>query len=187
MSLSAFLGFAGIYAAAVLMPGPGVATVVARALASGARRTLPFILGMVLGDLVWFSFAAFGLAALAQTLHGLFVALKYAGAAYLMFMAWKLWTAKPVALGEPEEGNGGTAGLRLVAAGLSLALGNPKTMIFFLAVLPHLLDLNGLGTVTLLGIDAAMVVILTLAMSAYALLAARARRMIRNAGAVAGG
>ena len=81
MSLSAFLGFAGIYAAAVLMPGPGVATVVARALASGARRTLPFILGMVLGDLVWFSFAAFGLAALAQTLHGLFVALKYAGAA----------------------------------------------------------------------------------------------------------
>jgi threonine/homoserine/homoserine lactone efflux protein len=181
LGLSAFLTFAGIYALAVVMPGPGVATVVARALASGARRTLPFIWGMVLGDLVWFAFAAFGLAALAQMLHGLFVAVKYAGVAYLLFMAWKLWTAKPAEPSPDDDAQGG-AGLKLVAAGLSLTLGNPKTMVFFLAILPHVLDLNALGSATFMELAGAMALILLAAMWAYALLAARARLMIRDAG-----
>ncbi len=180
MGLSAFLAFAGIYALAVVMPGPGVAAVVARALATGARLTFPFIWGMVLGDLVWFTFAAFGLAALAQTLHGLFVALKYAGAAYLLFIAWKLWTTKPAAPRENESQGG--AGMRLFAAGLSLTLGNPKTMVFFLAILPHVLDLRSLSTVTFMGLMLAMIVIFSVAMSAYALLAARARLMIGDQG-----
>jgi threonine/homoserine/homoserine lactone efflux protein len=179
MSLSAFLAFAGIYSVAVLMPGPGVAAVVARALATGARRTFPFIIGMVIGDLVWLLFAAFGLAALAQTLHGLFVTLKYAGAAYLLFMAWKLWTTKSAELRQTQSQSG--EGLRLVASGLSMTLGNPKTMIFFLAILPQVLDLGGLGAATFVELAMAMSAILTVAMSAYALLAARARLMIRDA------
>ena len=180
MSLSAFLAFAGIYAVATLMPGPGVAAVVARALATGTRRTFPFIWGMVLGDVVWFSFAAFGLAALAQMLHGVFVAVKYAGAAYLLFMAWKLWTAKPAPASGDQRPQSGE-GLRLVAAGLSLTLGNPKTMVFFLAILPHVLDLDGLDRATFLELAASMMVILTMSMSAYALLAGRARSLIRDA------
>ena len=129
MSLSSLAMFAGIYALVVLMPGPGVAAVVARALTTGARRTAPFIWGMLIGDLVWFCFAVFGLAALAQTLHGLFVAAKYAGVAYLMFIAFKLWTAPPAdpsAAAERQRGSG----RRLVGAGLSMTLGNPKTMMF---------------------------------------------------------
>jgi threonine/homoserine/homoserine lactone efflux protein len=159
MSLTAFLAFAGIYALAVLTPGPGVAAVLARALASGVRGTFPFIMGMALGDLVWLNFAVFGLAALAQMLHGVFVALKYAGAAYLLFMAWKLWTAKSGAPHEHQEGAASGSGLRLVAAGLSMTLGNPKTMLFFLAVLPHVLNLGGLGPTTLAGLSLVMSVI----------------------------
>jgi threonine/homoserine/homoserine lactone efflux protein len=114
-------------------------------------------------------------------LHGVFVAVKYAGSAYLLFMAWKLWTAKPASPQPEGKGEGGAAGLKLVMAGLSLTLGNPKTMVFFLAILPHVLDLNGLNSASFLGLSAAMIVILLVAMSAYALLAARARLMIRDA------
>src|SRR5260370_28687781 len=121
MSLAALLVFAGVYALAVLIPGPGVAAVVTRALTTGARRTGPFIWGIVLGDLVWFCFAAFGLAAMAQMLHGLFVAVKYAGAAYLLFIAWKLWTASPAEPG-PEGGRQGGAGLKLVGLKQVLSL-----------------------------------------------------------------
>jgi threonine/homoserine/homoserine lactone efflux protein len=137
---------------------------------------------MVLGDLVWFCFAAFGLAAMAQMLHGLFVAVKYAGAAYLLFIAWKLWTAAPVE-SSPEHERQGGAGLKQVRlkqvlAGLSLTLGNPKTMVFFLAILPHVVDLNALTAATFLELTASMVVIITAAMWSYALLAARAGRLI---------
>jgi len=180
MSLSSLAMFAGIYALMVLMPGPGVAAVVARALTTGARRTAPFIWGMLIGDLVWFCFAVFGLAALAQTLHGLFVAAKYAGVAYLMFIAFKLWTAPPAdpsAAAERQRGSG----RRLVGAGLSMTLGNPKTMMFFLAILPHVLDLNALDAAAFAELAAGMMAILSAAMWSYALLASRARRMIRDA------
>ncbi|SEC50570.1 Threonine/homoserine/homoserine lactone efflux protein [Rhizobiales bacterium GAS191] len=182
MSLASLLIFAGIYALAVLIPGPGVAAVVTRALTTGARRTAPFIWGIVLGDLVWFCFAAFGLAAMALMLHGLFVAVKYAGAAYLLFIAWKLWTANPAEPrpdGERQDGAGPKlAGLKQVLAGLSLTLGNPKTMVFFLAILPHVVDLNALTAGTFLELTTSMVVIITAALWGYALLAARAGRLI---------
>jgi threonine/homoserine/homoserine lactone efflux protein len=180
MSPAALLVFAGIYALAVMMPGPGVAAVVTRALTTGARRTGPFIWGMVLGDLVWFAFAAFGLAALAQTLHGLFVPVKYVGVAYLLFIAWKLWTAAPA---EPafEGERQSKAGLKLMVAGLSLTLGNPKTMMFFLAILPHVLDLNALSVKAFIELAAGMMMILSATMWSYALLASRARRMIKDA------
>jgi threonine/homoserine/homoserine lactone efflux protein len=179
MSLSAFLAFAGIYALAVLMPGPGVTAVIAKALTTGARRTLPFVCGMALGDLVWFSFAAFGLAALAQMLHGLFIAVKYAGAAYLLFLAWKLWSSSPAAP-HGSEGRPGGSGTKLVLAGLSLTLGNPKPMVFFLAVLPHVLDLARLDAASFLELAGTMAVIHFVGVSAYALLAGRARLMIRD-------
>jgi threonine/homoserine/homoserine lactone efflux protein len=134
---------------------------------------------MVIGDLVWFTFAAFGLAALAQMLHGVFVAVKYAGAVYLLFLAWKLWTASPTGT-QPNEHEGSHDGRKLMAAGLSLTLGNPKPMVFFLAVLPHVLELSRLDVASFLGLGATMAFIQFVGVSAYALLAGRARLMIRD-------
>ena len=118
---------------------------------------------MVLGDPVWFSFTAFGLAAWAWTLHGVFVAVKYPGAACLRFMAWKPWTAKPSeAEGKGEVGAGlELEGLKFVSAG------------------PHMLDLDGLDSASFVGLSGAMPAILFVAMAAHAPLAARA--MIRDA------
>ncbi len=98
MTLSGLLVFAAAYVVAAASPGPGVAALVARVLARGAQGMPSFIAGFVVGDLIWFSIAATGLAVLAQTFAALFLTIKYAGAAYLLFFAWKLWTAPAVTM-----------------------------------------------------------------------------------------
>src|SRR5262245_38736338 len=92
--------FCAVYLLAVATPGPGVAAVIARSLARGSRGAPAFIAGFLLGDLIWFVFAATGLAALAQTAYTVFVALKYVGAVYLLYLAWRLWTSPARALNE---------------------------------------------------------------------------------------
>lgn len=178
MTPMALLIFAGIYALAVVTPGPGVAAVIARAMATGHRRTLPFILGMVAGDLVWFGLVVSGLAVLAQNFYLVFTVIKYAGAAYLLFLAWKLWRA-PVTSPEQQVYVKGE-GLRLAAGGLSMTLGNPKTMVFFLAILPQVVALESMSGLAIVELCLLMAVILTAIMMGYALLAARARRFVAS-------
>lgn len=178
MTFTALLIFAGIYAVAVFSPGPGVAAVVARAMATGTRRTLPFILGIVLGDLVWFGFVVGGLAAVAQNFQIIFQVIKYAGAAYLLWLAWKLWSAPATSPEDQPYVKG--EGLRLTLSGLSLTLGNPKTMVFFLAILPQVVSIEAMSAFTIVELCVLMAVILALIMLFYAALADRARRFIAS-------
>ena len=93
MTLYGLLTFCTVYALAVATPGPGVAAVIARSLAHGAKGAPAFIAGFLVGDLLWFTIAATGLAALARTAATLFVSIKWVGVAYLLYLAWKLWIA----------------------------------------------------------------------------------------------
>jgi threonine/homoserine/homoserine lactone efflux protein len=187
MSLYGLLVFAAIYMLAVATPGPGVAAVIARSLARGTRGAPAFIAGFLAGDLIWFTFAATGLAALAQTAQTLFVVVKYAGAAYLLFLAYKLWTA-PVAT---ADGAGAEAALdrgqrpsQLFFGSLTLTLANPKTIIFFMALLPTVVHLEQLTIAGFLEIVATIVIVLPLTLGSYVVLADRARRVFKSATAV---
>lgn len=73
MDTFTLLTFTVAYAVAVLVPGPGVAAVVARALGGGFKGAFPMVLGILAGDLVYFIFAVFGLAAIATYLGPVFV------------------------------------------------------------------------------------------------------------------
>jgi threonine/homoserine/homoserine lactone efflux protein len=183
MTLVGLLTFGAVYGAAVASPEPGVAAVLARVLARGLRGTPAFIGGFVVGDLVWFALAATALHAVAQTFAVLFIAIRYAGAAYLLYLAWKLWTApavaEDVAVGSPAE-----RPLRLFLGGLSLTLGNPKVIFFFMALLPMVVDLETLSLSGFLEIAVAMAVILSAVLGGYALLAAIGRRFITSPRAV---
>jgi threonine/homoserine/homoserine lactone efflux protein len=176
MDLTALVIFAGIYAVAVASPGPGVAAVVARGMATDTRRTLPFIAGIVLGDLTWFGLVAGGLTVLAQSFQVVFTIIKYAGAAYLLYMAWKMWRAPATPPAEQPAVKG--EGLRQTLGGLALTLGNPKTMIFFLAILPQVISLQEMTPVAVVELCILMATVLTGVMTAYAMVAARARRFI---------
>jgi len=183
MTLSGLLIFAAAYVMATASPGPGVAAVVARVLARGTHGMPSFIAGFVIGDLIWFSIAATGLAVLAQTFAALFLAIKYAGASYLLFLAWKLWTAPASAaeLGRDAPPEGGN---RLFVAGLALTLSNPKVIVFFLALLPAVVHLDTLSLAGFAEIAVLIVVILSVVLASYATAAARARRLFTSPRAV---
>lgn len=183
MDLAGLLVFATAYTLAVASPGPGVTALVARVLGRGLSGSPAYIAGFVAGDLVWFSVAALGLAALAQAWATAFLVIKWLGVAYLLYLAWKMWTAP--AAGVPiEAGADDASGAELFMAGLLLTLGNPKVMAFFLALLPTIIDLRGLTPLAFAELVVMIAVILSAVLGAYALLADRARRFVANARAM---
>src|SRR6185503_19468262 len=143
------LTFCAVYAIAVATPGPGIAAVIARSLAHGFRGAPAFVAGFIVGDLTWFAIAATGLAALARTAAAVFVVIKWAGVAYLLYLAWKLWTApaERVAVAAEDDRQ---HGWRAFVASLMLTLANPKAILFFLALLPTVVDLASLNAVRFL-------------------------------------
>jgi threonine/homoserine/homoserine lactone efflux protein len=177
------LTFSAVYALAVATPGPGIAAIIARSLAHGAKGAPAFIAGFVAGDLVWFSIAATGLAALAKTAATLFIAIKWAGVVYLLYLAWKLWTA-PAERVEVRDDDGRQHGWRAFIASFMLTLANPKAILFFLALLPTVIDLASMNTVRFLEISLAIALVLPAVLGSYVFLAARARELFTTPQAV---
>lgn len=178
MAISVYLTYGVALAIAAAIPGPGVIAIVARALGSGFRLTLPMIIGLSLGDVIYLSAAVFGLAFLAQTAGAVFLVLKYCGAAYLAWMAITFWRqGVTVETIESKRARGGWQGFW---AGLLVTLGNPKTMIFYLALLPTLMDLAAVTAFDLLVLIALTFLVLLAVMAPYALLAGRARQMLQT-------
>lgn len=183
MSVYGFLAFCAVYTLAVATPGPGVAAVLARSLAHGSRGAPAFIAGFLIGDLTWFIVAATGLAAIAQTAQTAFLIIKYAGAGYLLYLAYKLWFA-PVRPLEAAPASCVEKPARLFLGSLAITLGNPKPIVFFLALLPTVIHLETLSLADFLEIAAAMAVILPAVLGTYALAATRARRFFKSARSV---
>ena len=182
MSLSALLIFAAALFVAAGSPGPSVAALVARVMTKGLAGVFPFLLAMWVGEAIWLSLAVFGLAYVAQTFHLAFVALKWAGVAYLAYLAWKMWTA-PVAVEESAMPKADSP-LRLFLAGMAVTLGNPKIMMFYLALLPTIIDLAAVTLVGWAELTLTMVAVLVAIDLGWALAAAQARKLLRSPRAV---
>jgi threonine/homoserine/homoserine lactone efflux protein len=183
MSTAGLATFCIAYLIAVATPGPGVAAVIARSLARGLQGVVPFVAGFLIGDLLWFAAAAGGLATLAHTARLAFVVVKYLGAAYLLYLSYRLWTS-PAASLAPRAAAREQNVWQLFMGSLTLTLGNPKTMIFFLALLPSVVPLEQLRLAGYGEVALAIVLILPLTLGAYALIAARARRLLVSPRAV---
>ena len=179
MPLSSHILFASVYLVAVASPGPSIAALVARVLSRGTAGIVGFAAGFVVGDLVWFSVAALGFALVVRSFAIVFVGLKYAGAAYLAYLAWKNWTARTDTV-EAASQSGGDSALRLFLGGLTLTLGNPKVILFFLVLLPSLVVLDNLTPLGIAEIGATIMVVLSAVLTAYVLAAARARRIFTS-------
>ncbi len=181
MNQFAFATFALVLLVAVLSPGPAIAAILARVMSRGTQGIVAFCAGLVLGDLIWLSCAMFGLAAIATLFQPIFQAAKYAGAAYLLFLAWKLWTtaATPIEA-EPVRGRG----MQLFGAALLLQLGNPKIMLFYLALMPTVIDLASLTVTDMLELAAIVAVVVSVVLAGYVVLAAHARRLFTSPRAI---
>ncbi|WP_047837316.1 LysE family translocator [Burkholderia gladioli] len=182
MALSALLVFALALMVAAGSPGPGIAALVARVMSNGFRDVLPFLAAMWIGEILWMSFAVAGLAALARAFATAFLLLKIAGIVYLLFLAVKMWLA-PAAVDDGQLPSGQSP-LRMFAAGLTVSLGNPKIMVFYVALLPTLVDLSHVGPLAWAELALTMLVVMAAVDLSWALLAARARRLLRSRRAV---
>lgn len=182
MTLSALAVFALALLVAAGSPGPSIAALVARVLTNGVREVLPFLAAMWLGEMLWLTAAVTGLAMVAETFHHLFLALKVAGIVYLLWLAWTMWTAPAILRGEALPN--GQRPWRMFIAGLLVTLGNPKIMVFYLALLPTLIDLHQVGPTAWAQLVATAVLVLAGIDLTWALLAARARRLLRSPRAV---
>ncbi|MEL6921201.1 MAG: LysE family translocator [Pseudomonadota bacterium] len=182
MDLTSFITYAVALAIAAVIPGPGVIALVANALGVGFRHTFPMVLGLTLGDVIYLAAAVLGLAYLAQTFGAAFVIIKYCGAAYLAWMAIKIWRSGIT--GETVEANAGRHAAGTFMAGLLVTLGNPKTIVFYLALLPNLMDLSAVTVLDFSILIVITFVVLVVTMTPYIALAGRARSILQSPNAL---
>lgn len=182
MELSSLLIFAGALFVAAGSPGPSVAALVARVLARGYRDVLPFLLAMWIGEAIWLSMAVFGLAAIANTFYWLFVAIKWAGVAYLFYLAWKMWTAPAVIADDNAPQT--REPFKLFLTGMAVTMGNPKIMMFYMALLPTIIDIRHVTLIGWAELVAVTVVVLMIIDLGWTALAARARTFLKSPRAV---
>ncbi len=179
MTLAPILAYAVALGIAAGIPGPGVTALVGRSLGTGFLATLPMLMGVVIGDLIYLTAAVLGLALLAKAFGAFFLAVKLIGAGYLLWLAWRFWRAG-VAISPVRRAYGKREALASFLSGLFVTLSNPKTIVFYMAILPVVVDLK---SVTLGGYVALVVVtllVLVVVMTPYILLASKARKLLER-------
>jgi threonine/homoserine/homoserine lactone efflux protein len=124
----------------VVSPGIGVLYTLAVGLSRGARVSVIAAFACTLGIVPHIAAAVLGLAALLHTSALLFQMLKYAGVAYLLYMAWQVLRERG-ALAISEGGRAQTAS-EIITTGILINILNPKLSIFFLAFLPQFVSVN---------------------------------------------
>ena len=159
--------FAAATAVLLLLPGPSVLFIVARTLEHGRRGGLISMLGVETGALLHVLAATAGLSALVTASPGALLAVKLAGAAYLLVLGVRALRGGG---GDPAAAPG--ASRRLFRQGLLVDALNPKTAMFFLAFLPQFIDpaAGSVATQTLV-LGLCFVALATISDGAYALLA----------------
>ena len=160
-------------------PGPGIATLVARVLGTGVGGAAPLALGLAVGDVIWLSAGVWGLSALAQSFSGVFFAVKIAGIAYLVYLAWRMWTA-PIASRDVAADKRTDSAPALFLTGLAICLGKPKVMAFYWAIVPTLFDVTKITVAGWLQLVAATLGCLTITFGGYILAADRARTLFKQ-------
>ena len=178
MSFEPWLAFVAASIVLLAIPGPTVLLVVSYALGHGRRYAAATVAGVALGDLTAMTASLLGLGALLAASAGLFTAVKWVGAAYLVYLGLKLWRA-PV--GEPGQADiSETRPGRIFAHAYVVTALNPKGIVFFVAFLPQFLDMTRPVLAQMAILVATFVSLATINAALFGLMASSARRTIRN-------
>lgn len=179
MSFDLWIAFAAASAVMLAIPGPTVLLVVSYALGHGRQTALATVAGVVLGDFTAMTASVLGLGVLLAASAALFTALKWAGAAYLVYLGVRLWRA-PVAEGSTATARPAVRPLRMFAHAFAVTATNPKSIVFFVAFLPQFLDAARPFAGQVAVMEATFLVLAGLNAGAYALMASAAGGAIRR-------
>ncbi len=172
------IAFAAVALIIIVIPGPSVLFVVGRALAHGRRVAFASVLGNEAGSLVLVALVAAGVGPLVERSALVFTALKLAGAAYLVFLGARAFLLRRRhALAELASHAGAPRGwARAVLQGFLVGVSNPKTAIFFAAILPQFVARSrGDVPAQMLVLGAVFALIATISDGAWSLVASGAR------------
>jgi threonine/homoserine/homoserine lactone efflux protein len=166
----------------VLVPGTGVLYTIATALGQGRRASLHAAFGCTLGILPHLAATVLGLAALLHTSALAFQLLRYAGAAYLLYIAYATWRdTKAFTVSEMPP----SSATRIAGKAFLLNILNPKLTLFFLAFLPQFVRPEQGDPLMQLGILSAVFMLMTFAVFvAYGLLAHAFRRHVLDSAVI---
>ncbi|HEX4117211.1 MAG TPA: LysE family translocator [Rhizomicrobium sp.] len=175
MSLSVYLAFLLATLVVMVVPGPTNTLIVANSVRHGRRAGLLNVAGTQVGLALTVGLVLLGLTSLIAAMGVWFDWVRLAGAAYLIWLGWKLFTDA----GAPDEGTtpriprGGFLG-----QGMMVELSNPKTLLFFGAFFPQFMDMSRNHTIQVLIMGVTAMAVAAISDSAYALLAARTAELI---------
>jgi threonine/homoserine/homoserine lactone efflux protein len=176
------LAFAGLCAVLVAIPGPAVVLVMKSAVARGRRTALVTACGVLVADLVWVLASVVGLTALLVSSRTAFEVLRYAGAAYLLYLGIRLLLTRDVDALRGSVGPSRVTWRRAFVEGLLCDLSNPKTLIVFASVIPQFLAVGSSGPLDALVLGVVFAVLGFGSLLVYTAVFGAARGLVSRAG-----
>lgn len=191
MSLELWLAFVVAASVMLTIPGPTILLVVTYALSHGRRSAVSTVLGVMIGDVVAMVLSLAGLGALMAVSSELFTAVKWIGAAYLVYLGIRMWRSAPAPADRQgaaaDTGGRGTDGCgtdrRMVWHAFAVTVLNPKSITFFVAFLPQFMEPAAPVLPQLLILGITFQGLAFLVVTAYALLAGDLGGSLRRPGA----
>lgn len=183
--MSTFAAFLAVSIVVIVTPGQDTALTIRSAMLGGRRGGIFTALGVSTGQAIWALATSAGVVALLLASEPLFLALRYAGAAYLVFLGLQsLWAAfHPHAAGRPIVGRNPRRALtpsKAYRQGVISNLGNPKMAAFFTSLLPQFAPQDGPAFVTLLALGLLFSVMTLIWLTGYAFAVARASNLLQR-------
>lgn len=180
MDLHIWLAFAAASTALLLIPGPTVLLVLSYALSQGRRVALATVAGVALGDFIAMTASLAGLGALVLASAQLFVVLKWIGAAYLVYLGFKLFRSKGVGDAVPSASEAALPPRHVFTHALMVTALNPKSIVFFIAFVPQFVQPDAPLAPQFAILIATFVTLAALNALAYALAADRLRQKLAS-------
>jgi threonine/homoserine/homoserine lactone efflux protein len=175
--MSQYALFMLAFAASAAAPGPEIAGLLARALGNGIRSSVPLACGIVAGKLLLLSAAVIGLTGLVRAIGPFFAVLQYLGAAYLIWLGIKKWRRAGRIL-DTETRAAPTTLVREVGLGMAMTMSNPIALVFYVALLPGVIDVADVTVRSYLILCALLALVMTVVVLGYGLMAELARTLL---------
>lgn len=180
VSWSVWIFFSVTEALLCLTPGPAVLFVISHGLSRGGRASLSASAGILAGNALYFALSALGLGAILLASHQFFTGIKYAGAAYLVYLGVRTIRGDGLAIASTGRARNDPGGWRTLTRGFALQAANPKALIFFVALLPQFIDASRAVAPQVAILGATSVLIEFVVLAGYGYLAGRAMGLARQ-------
>jgi threonine/homoserine/homoserine lactone efflux protein len=180
MTWQLWLLFVTTEAVLSISPGPAVLYVLSQAIRRGPAKSVWASWGILSANAMYFILSATSLGAVIVASYKLFFLIKWAGAAYLVYLGISSFLGKSSVLSLPDEKSDSRSGARILRDGFLLQAANPKAILFFTAILPQFIDAHHNVAFQILILGVSSIIVEFIILFTYGQLAGRALTTARS-------